>query len=109
MADKIDRTMQRVIPLAYRVRRTGRRLVRGAAQAAQCLGGAEPAAVVDSGAGEFHQSRRRHHGGRDRLEPRLSALRLSGGGLLRAATVVSPGALRAAGPRCDGAKTRRCN
>src|SRR5690348_1880882 len=28
MADKIDRTMQRVIPLAYRVRRTGRRLVR---------------------------------------------------------------------------------
>src|SRR2546427_4054476 len=30
MADKIDRTMQRVIPLAYRVRRTGRRLVRRA-------------------------------------------------------------------------------
>src|SRR3954463_7148269 len=30
MADKFDRTMQRVIPLAYRVRRTGRRLVRRA-------------------------------------------------------------------------------
>ncbi len=30
MADKIDRTVQRVIPLAYRVRRTGRRLVRRA-------------------------------------------------------------------------------
>src|SRR6059036_760451 len=30
MADKIDRTMQRVIPFAYRVRRTGRRLVRRA-------------------------------------------------------------------------------
>src|SRR6187397_1840353 len=30
MADKIDRTMQRVIPLAYRVRRTGRRWVRRA-------------------------------------------------------------------------------
>src|SRR5216110_2547690 len=30
MADKIDLTMQRVIPLAYRVRRTGRRLVRRA-------------------------------------------------------------------------------
>src|SRR3954462_10676787 len=30
MADKIDRTMQRVIPVAYRVRRTGRRLVRRA-------------------------------------------------------------------------------
>src|SRR6201990_1230622 len=30
MADKIDRTMQRVIPLAYRVRRTGRSLVRRA-------------------------------------------------------------------------------
>src|SRR5712664_3169967 len=30
MADKIDRTMQRVIPLAYRVRRTGRRWMRRA-------------------------------------------------------------------------------
>src|SRR5438132_4431983 len=30
MADKLDRTVQRVIPLAYRVRRTGRRLVRRA-------------------------------------------------------------------------------
>ena len=30
MAEKIDRTVQRVIPLAYRVRRTGRRLVRRA-------------------------------------------------------------------------------
>src|SRR5215510_4731869 len=30
MADRIDRTVQRVIPLAYRVRRTGRRLMRRA-------------------------------------------------------------------------------
>src|SRR4026208_2154301 len=30
MADKIDRTMQRVTPLAYRVRRTGRRWMRRA-------------------------------------------------------------------------------
>src|SRR5438045_8388119 len=30
MADKIDGTMQRVIPLAYRVRRTGRRWMRRA-------------------------------------------------------------------------------
>src|SRR2546427_2291758 len=30
MAEKIDRTVQRVIPLAYRLRRTGRRLVRRA-------------------------------------------------------------------------------
>src|SRR5256884_339317 len=79
----------------------------GITQAAQCLGRAEPAAVVDSGAGEFHQGRRRHHGGRDRLKPWVSALRLSRGGLFRTATVVPSSAVRTAGPRCDGAKAWR--
>src|SRR5207237_865732 len=44
---------------------------------------------------------------RDRLESRFFALRLSRGGLLGAAAVIPPSALRAAGPCRDGAETRR--
>src|SRR4030095_15548469 len=67
----------------------------GFAQASQCLGGAKLAALVDSSAGEFHQSRRCFAGGRDRLEPRFSALRLSGGGVVGGATVGWTGVLAA--------------
>ncbi len=79
----------------------------GVAQAPQRFGGTKSVAVVDPGAGRFHESRRRHNGGRDRFEPGLPALRLSRGGLLGATAVVPAGALRAAGSCRDGPETRR--
>src|SRR5262249_33304348 len=78
----------------------------GVAQAAQRLGGAKSVALVDPGTGEFYQGGRCDTRGRDRLESRFPALRLSGGGLLRAATVVPASALRTAGPRRPGPEAR---
>src|ERR1051325_7272536 len=77
------------------------------AQTAQCLGRTEPFAVVDSGPGQFLQGRRRFARRRDRLEPWIFALRLSGSGLFRTAPAVSTSSLRTAGPGRDGAKAER--
>src|SRR5207247_10788511 len=79
----------------------------GVAKAPQRFGGTKSVAVVDPGAGQFHESRLHHNGGRDRFYRALPALRLSRGGLLGATAVVPAGALRAAGSGRDGPETRR--
>src|SRR5207237_2247298 len=76
----------------------------GVAETEKCFRRAESAAPPDPGPGEFFESGRRSPRRGNRLEPRVPSLRLSGGGLLGAAPIVSPGALRAAGPRRDGPK-----
>ena len=108
VADKIDRAVQRVTPFAYRVRRTGRRWVRRALRKPRSVSeGPNLLPLLIQVLAEFYQGGWCSARGRDRLEPWFSALRLSGSGLLGAATVVPAGALRAAGSRGDGAETRR--
>ena len=108
VADKIDRAVQRVTPLAYRVRRTGRRWVRRALRKPRSVSeGQICCRLLIQVLASFTKGGWRSTRGRDRLEPWFSALRLSGGGLLGAATVVPAGALRAAGSRRHGAETRR--
>ena len=107
VADRIDRAVQRVTPFAYRMQRKGRRWMRRAMRKPRSVSeGPNLLPLVDPGAGQFFESRWRFAGGRDRLEPWLSALRLSGSGLLRVAATVSAGALRAAGFNGDGAKAQ---
>src|SRR5438874_9062027 len=77
------------------------------AQAPQCLRRSESVAAVDPGARQLFKGGWRSIRGRDRLESWFFALRLSRGGLLGAATVIPPSALRAAGPCRHGAETRR--
>ena len=108
VADKIDRAVQRVTPLAYRMQRQGRRWMRRAMRKPRSVSeGPNLLPLADPGAGQFFESRWRFAGGRNRLQPRLSALRLSGSGLFRVAAAVSAGALRAAGSLGDGAKAQR--
>src|ERR1700730_12706098 len=95
---------------ALRLPRTAARAALDAprfAKAAQRLGRTESPAAAYPVTGEFFESGRRFAGRGNRLEPRLPALRLSGGSLLGAASTFSPGALRTAGPRRDGAKAQR--
>src|SRR5207249_9004653 len=77
------------------------------AQAAQRIGRTELAAVVDPGPGQFFEGGWCFARRRNRLEPRIFALRLSGGCLFRVAPTVPAGALRAARSLGHGAKTWR--
>ncbi len=107
MADKIDRTVQRVIPLAYRVRRTGRRLVRRALRKPRSVSeGPNLLPLLIQVLASFTKA-----DGiimEEEIDSSLGFLRYDYPEAVysRAAAVVPASAVRAAGPRGDGAKAR---
>src|SRR5678815_3866560 len=99
VADKIDRAVQKVTPFAYRIQRRSRRLVRRALRKPRSVSeGPNLLPLLIQVLASFTKA-----DGiimEEEIDSSLGFLRYDyPEGLFRAATIISPGALRAAGPR----------